>query len=72
MAGRLAQGKWNTGFFDDKTGAMIHSLDCKARITKARFTADGSQLFLAGGIGQPKAKDGNYPPFGRVFVYTIA
>jgi len=72
MAGRLAQGKWNTGFFDEKTGALIDSLDAKARLTKARFNADGTQLFLAGGIGQPKAKDGNYPPFGRIFLYNIA
>jgi len=72
MAGRLAQGKWNTGFFDDKTGALVHSFDTKARLTKARFNADGTQLFLAGGTGQPKAKDGNYPSFGRVFVYNIA
>jgi len=72
MSGRLAQGKWNTGFFDDKTGNLIDSLDCKARITKVSFTPDGSKMFVAGGVGQPEAKDGNYPPFGRVFVYDLA
>ena len=72
MSGRLAQGKWNTGFFDNKTGALIHSLDCKARITKVRFNSEGTQMFLAGGTGQPKAKDGKYDPFGRIFTYNIA
>jgi WD40 repeat protein len=72
MAGRLAQGKWNTGFFDEATGALIHSLDTKGRLTKALFNEDGSKLFLAGGIGQPKAKDGKYPDFGRIYVYNLA
>jgi hypothetical protein len=72
MAGRLAQGKWNTGFFDEATGALINSVDAKGRLTKALFDADGTQLFLAGGIGQPKAKDGKYPDFGRIIVYNIA
>jgi WD40 repeat protein len=72
MSGRLAQGKWNAGFFDESSGDLIHSLDTKARLTRIRFNSDGSKLFLAGGVGQPKAKDGNYPPFGRVFVYDIA
>lgn len=72
MAGRLAQGKWNAGFFDESSGELIHSLDTKARLTKIRFTPDGGKLYLAGGIAQPKAKDGNYPPFGRIFVYELA
>jgi WD40 repeat protein len=71
MAGRLAQGNWNTGFFDDASGALIHSLDTKGRLTKIRFTADGTRMFLAGGVGQPKAKDGKYPDFGRVMVYDL-
>jgi WD40 repeat protein len=72
MAGRLAQGKWNTGFFDEATGALIHSLDTKGRVTQVCFDADGTRMFLAGGVGQPKAKDGKYPDFGRVTVYDIA
>jgi len=72
MAGRLAQGKWNTGFFDDKSGSLVHSLDAKARITRIRFNAEGSQMFLAGGIGQPKAVNGKYADFGRIFVYNLA
>jgi WD40 repeat protein len=72
MAGRLAQGKWNTGIFDEATGALVYSLDTKGRLTGARFDAEGKQLFLAGGTGQPKAKDGKYPDFGRIFVYRMA
>jgi WD40 repeat protein len=72
MAGRLAQGKWNTGFFDEPGGDLIHSLDTKARLTRIRFNPDGSRMFLAGGVAQPKAKDGNYPDFGRILVYDIA
>jgi WD40 repeat protein len=72
MAGRLAQGKWNTGFFDETTGALVHSLDTKGRLTKIVFSRDGSQMFLGGTIGQSKPKDGNYADFGRIFVYSIA
>jgi len=71
MAGRLAQGKWNTGVFDDAGGALVHSLDTKGRLTRVLFNADGSRLYLAGGNGQPKAKDGNYPDFGRITVCDV-
>jgi len=30
------------------------------------------EMFLGGGIGQPKAKDGKYPDFGRISVFSIA
>jgi hypothetical protein len=72
MAGRLAQGKWNVGCFDDSIGALIDSMDTKGRLTKICFSADGARMFLAGGIGQPKAKDGKYPDFGRIVVCNIA
>jgi len=72
MAGRLAQGKWNTGFFDEATGALIHSLDAKGRLTKVVFNSDGSKMFLGGGVGQPKTKDSKDPNFGRIIVYNIA
>lgn len=72
MAGRLAQGKWNTGFFDETTGALIHSLDTKGRLTKVAFSRDGKQMFLGGGVGQAKPKDGKYADFGRIFIYNIA
>jgi WD40 repeat protein len=72
MAGRLAQGKWNVGFFDESSGAMISSLDTKCRLTKTVFNSDGSQMFLGGGTGQSRMKDGKYPNFGRIFVYNVA
>jgi hypothetical protein len=72
MAGRLAQGKWNTGFFDESSGKLLLGIDAKDRLTKVRFTADGSRLFLAGGPGQPKAKNGKYDSFGRIKIYEIA
>lgn len=73
MAGRLAQGKWNTAFFDEKTGAMIHSFDTSCRLTKAVFSPDGGKLFLSGAVGQPEKRgdDGQFPSWGRVFVYGI-
>jgi WD40 repeat protein len=74
MAGRLAQGKWNVGFFDEKSGALVQSIDTKGRLTKALFSPDGTTLFLAGAVGQSNkfAKDGNYPSFGRIYSYTVA
>ena len=69
MAGRMAQGKWNTAFFDSLSGKLIHSLDTKMRVTGAVFSADGARLFLAGAIGQQKKKDGKYPEFGRIKVF---
>lgn len=72
MAGRLAQGKWNTGFFDESTGGLIDSLDTKGRLTKICFNADGTRMFLGGGVGQSKAKDGKYPDFGRIVVCGIS
>jgi WD40 repeat protein len=72
MAGRLFQGKWNTAFFDANTGALKHQLDAKLRVTHARFTSDGKRLILAGATGQEKKKDGKYPNFGRVKIYSIA
>jgi hypothetical protein len=70
MAGRLAQGKWNTAFFDTATGALVHSLDAKGRLSKALFNSDGTRLFLAGGTGQPK-RDAKEQDFGRVLVYAV-
>src|SRR3954470_2804361 len=54
MAGRLAQGTWNTAFFDTESGKLLHSADTKIRVTDAVFTKDGSQLVLGGAIGQGK------------------
>ena len=72
MAGRLFQGKWNTAFFEANTGSLKHHFDAKLRITHARFTSDGKRLILAGATGQEKKKDGKYPPFGRIKIYSVA
>ena len=72
MAGRLFQGKWNTALFDAASGSLKHHFDSKMRVTHARFTSDGKRLILAGAIGQEKKKDGKYPSFGRVKVYSIS
>jgi WD40 repeat protein len=72
MAGRLAQGKWNIAFFDAQTGSLIHSLDAKNRITKAVFNADGSRLILGMAAAQQKKKDGKFPDFGQIAIYSLA
>jgi WD40 repeat protein len=72
VAGRLAQGKWNTALFDHSSGKLVHSLDTKMRVTSAKFLGDGKRLLLAGAVGQEKKKDGKYPEFGRVKIYDYA
>jgi WD40 repeat protein len=72
MAGRLFQGKWNTALFDANSGSLKHSFDARLRITHARFTSDGKRLILAGATGHEKKKDGKYPSFGRVKIYSVA
>jgi WD40 repeat protein len=72
MAGRLFQGKWNCAFFDAASGGIKSNLDSKMRVTHARFTSDGKRLILAGATGQEKMKDGKYPNFGRVKIYTLS
>ena len=71
MAGRQAQGTWNTAVFSVADGSLIQSIDTKKRITHARFTADGQSLVLAGANGQPERKDGAWPPWGRIQIYRV-
>ena len=68
MAGRLAQGQWNTALFGAE-GKLLHSLDAKMRVTAARFSANGEKLFLAGAVGQERKKGGVSPAFGRLKIY---
>jgi L-ascorbate metabolism protein UlaG (beta-lactamase superfamily) len=67
MAGRLAQGKWNTALFDHPSGKLIHSLDTKMRVTSAKIA--GAHLILAGAVGQQRKKDRTCPAFGRLKIY---
>lgn len=71
MAGRQAQGTWNTAVFTAGDGALATSLDTKKRVTQARFTADGHSLLLSGATGQPPRKDGQWPAWGRLQVYRV-
>lgn len=71
MAGRLENGKWTMAFFDADSGALLHALDTKSRVTKAAFSADGTRLFLAEALGQAKPKDGKIPDYGRITIFSV-
>ena len=71
MAGRQAQGTWNLAIFSAADGSLVTSIDTKQRITQARFTADGQRLVLAGAQSQSGPKDGQWPAWGRVQVYSV-
>ena len=71
MAGRLENGKWTMAFFNTKTGALLHSLDTKSRVTRALFNADGRRLFIGETLGQAKPKDGIIPDFGRLQIFSF-
>lgn len=68
MAGRLAQGKWNTAIFDESAN-LLHSIDSKMRVTDSVFLGDGARVLLAGGTSQERVKDGKYPDFGSLKIY---
>ena len=70
VAGRLAQGTWNTAIFG-ADGSLLASIDSQMRTTRARFTADGRSLVLAGCNGQHPRKNGIWPAWGRVQVYRL-
>ncbi len=71
MGGRLENGKWSLAIFDTDSGALVHSIDTKSRVTKALFSRDGTKLFLSEALGQGKPKDGAVPDFGRITVYAV-
>ncbi|HVY69868.1 MAG TPA: hypothetical protein VHH73_08055 [Verrucomicrobiae bacterium] len=72
MGGRLFQGKWNLAFFNAGDGTLLHSLDVKHRVTEIRFTPDGNRLVLGKAKFQEKPKDGKWPNFGLVQIYSVA
>lgn len=71
MAGKLAQGKWNTALFDAATGNLLHTIDTKMRVTDAAWLNKGAQLALAGATSQEKKKDGRCPDFGHIRLYDL-
>jgi len=71
MAGRMAQGSWNTALFQAEDGALIQGIDNKTRITRSTFHQDGSQLVLTGAKGQGSPKEGQWSEFGRLLVYDL-
>lgn len=66
MAGRLAQGKWNTALFDSQSGHLLTSLFSQMRVSDAVWLNGGAQLALAGATSQEKKKNGRYPAFGHI------
>jgi WD40 repeat protein len=71
MAGRLFQGTWNLALFDAATGRNRFSIDAHHRITDARFSADGSRLFLAK-ARQQELKNGRWNEFGLIEIHTVS
>ncbi|MBI1840323.1 MAG: hypothetical protein HYR88_05660, partial [Verrucomicrobia bacterium] len=71
MAGRLFQGQWNLAIFDRASGAKLHAVDAKHRITEARFSPDGRILYLAKARQQEKRKDGKWPAYGLLETWSI-
>lgn len=81
LAGRLVFGKWSLGAFDATNGNMLESIDIEGtRAVEVAFNASGDRMFVAGGISQnggrgraeDKNPDGNYTPFGRIVVFSVA
>jgi hypothetical protein len=72
MAGRLFQGQWNLALFETATGKNLHAIDAKHRITDALFTADGARLLVAKAKQQEKKKDGQWPNYGAIEIYSCA
>ncbi len=71
MGGRLRGGNWNLGIFDAAEGKLIGQAKTGMRITTARFSRDGNQLYLAGMQGQPEPKEQQFPGFGYLERYSL-
>ncbi len=72
MAGRLAQGKWNTAIFDSGSGRLVTSLDTKMRVTDAAWLSGGARLALSGATSQERKKNGKCPDFGHIKLYSLS
>ncbi len=71
MAGRLRGGNWNLGIFATESGQIVGQAKTGMRITSARFSPDGEQLYLAGMQGQPGRKEDRFPDFGYLERYVV-
>ena len=71
MAGRLRGGSWNAALFELESGKLVESLKTGYRITQAVFSSDGKMLYLMGGQGQPRNRDGKFPSFGRIHSFQV-
>ena len=71
MGGRLRGGKWNLGIFDASSGQLIGEAKTGMRITTARYSPDGTVLYLGGMQGQPGPKENRFPDFGYFERYRV-
>ncbi|MCY2986088.1 MAG: hypothetical protein NTY15_20860 [Planctomycetota bacterium] len=71
MGGRLRGGKWNLGIFDASSGQLIGEAKTGMRITTARYSPDGTVLYLGGMQGQPGPKENRFPDFGYLERYRV-
>lgn len=72
MAGRQAQGTWNAALFSAADGSLVHSVDTANRITQARFGADGKSVVVSAAHAQPQRKNGQWPEWGKIQLFSIA
>jgi hypothetical protein len=71
MAGRLAQGKWNTAVFESTSGRLAASRDTEMRVTDAAWMHGGAQLALSGATSQERKKGGRCPDFGHIKLFNL-
>lgn len=69
MAGRLRGGDWNVGLFSSESGTRVGFLNTGIRVTSAKFSGDGSWLYLGGMKNQAGPKEGQWPEFGMIDRY---
>lgn len=71
MAGRQAQGTWNTAVFDAESGKLEASTHTGSRVTRGLFSSPDT-LWLSGGTGQPgRDKNGKWGDFGKIYRYAL-
>ncbi len=72
MAGRLAQGNWNTALLDRASGKLVASTDAHLRITGACWLKGGDMVALCGATSQERPVKGICPNFGHIKLFSIA